>query len=138
MPPILLPALVLSLFAPVNAVISATANAMNAGFAWGLGNRTTPANLPDWAIRLSRAHANLIENLPSFLGVVMVAFLAHAGSALAVTAAWAFVGLRLAFVLIYTAGITVLRIRTLVWFVSLGMLVVIAWPMLMSAFTPYR
>lgn len=134
MSPILLPALVLCLIAPLNAVISATANAMNAGFRWGLGNRMAAADLPGWAIRLSRAHANLIETLPSFVGVVVIAALTHAEGETAVVAAWAFVGLRLAFAVIYTAGITALGIRTLVWFASLGALGVIAWPMVSAIF----
>ena len=133
MHPILIPALLLSLLAPANAVISATANGFSAGLAWGLGNRMEPAVLPPWAIRLQRSHANLMENLPSFLGVTLVAALNGTESHLAVCAAWAFVMLRVAFAVTYTVGITVLRIRTLVYFASLGALIVIALPMLREA-----
>jgi uncharacterized MAPEG superfamily protein len=121
----LLAAVALCLFAPAQAVTGATLNAAIAGFGWGLGNRQTQPDLPHWAIRLQRSHANLVENLASFLGLVVVADLLHVSNPWTVGAAWTFVACRLLFVPIYALGITVLRLRTLLYFVSLGALAVL-------------
>jgi uncharacterized MAPEG superfamily protein len=43
------------------------------GFAWGFGNRDTTIELPAWAGRTRRAHANLVENLAPFAILVLVA-----------------------------------------------------------------
>jgi uncharacterized MAPEG superfamily protein len=120
-------ALILCLIGPINAVIAATVNARYAGLAWGLGNRGTEPDLPGWARRLSRSHANLLENLPSFLGVVLIGYLLHVDDQVSILAAWGFVACRMAFAVVYTAGITVLAVRTLLYFGSLGCLGIMAW-----------
>ena len=123
----LLALLLICLLAPIQAVTSATLSACIAGFSWGLGNRVTEPVFPHWVVRLKRSHANLLENLPSFIGVVLIAHLVGAHDDYTVYAAWAFVVLRVAFAVIYTLGITFLSLRTLAYFCSLGAIAVIAW-----------
>ncbi len=79
------------------------------GLAWGFGNRDTPFAVPGWVERGRRAHANMVENLPVFTILVLVAHVA--GKADATTALGSqifFVG-RVAHAAIYIAGIPVLR-----------------------------
>lgn len=130
MTPELLAALLMCLFAPVHGLVSATAVALIAGIQWGLGNRHSEPVLPDWAVRFKRSHANLIENLPSFLGVVLIAHLLHINGPVTALSAWIFVGARLLYVAVYTAGITFLALRTVLYYVSLGAMGTIAWKVL--------
>jgi len=86
------------------------------GMQWAFGNRDTTLKIPDWAERAQRAHANLTENLAPFAILVLVAHASgHANSTTAVGAQM-FFWARVAHLIIYTAGITVLR--TLVFFVG--------------------
>ena len=124
--PELLAALTLCLLAPVNAIASATVNGLIMGLDWGLGNRALDAKLPDWAVRLQRSHRNLIENLPSFVGVVLIAHLISANDAVTSICAWLFVAARIAFAIVYTFGITHWALRTLLYYLSLGTMVAIA------------
>jgi len=120
-------ALLICLFAPLQAVVSATFNASIAGFGWGLGNRVVEPQLPHWAVRLKRSHANLIENLPTFLGVVLIAHVLNVHDQMTVFAAWGFVVTRLTFAVVYTVGITFLYLRTLMYFASLLAVATIVW-----------
>jgi uncharacterized MAPEG superfamily protein len=117
----------------LEAVTSGTLNALLAGFGWGLGNRDSEPQLPPWALRLKRAHANLLENLPSFLGVVLIAHVLQVHDQATVLAAWGFVAARLAFAVVYTLGLTFLYLRTLLYFASLCAIGVIAWRILATA-----
>ncbi len=79
------------------------------GLAWGIGNREDPPPLPPWAARMQRAHANLMENLPHYVIVVLVAQLSgHAGDVTA-TACLVYLGARVAHAVTYSAGITYVR-----------------------------
>lgn len=122
--------LFLCLFAPAQAIVSATLIGNIAGFAWGLGNRHSEPVLPDWAVRLKRSHANLMENLPSFVGLVLIAHVLHGHDATIAEAAWTFVVARVVFAVLYTAGVTFLYARTMIFFVSIGALVTMAWRMI--------
>ena len=125
-------AILLCLFAPLHAVISATTNALIVGFDWGLGNRFVDPQLPHWAVRMKRAHANLIENLPSFLGIVIIAHLLNVHDNITIMATWGFVIARVVYAFVYTFGITILFPRTLLYFASLGALGAIAWRIFMT------
>ncbi len=131
----LMAALLLCLFAPLNALASATANGFIMGFDWGLGNREKSPDLPHWAIRLARSHSNLIENLPSFLGVVLIAHVLNVHDQYTAYSAWGFVVSRVLFAMVYTFGITFIYLRTLLYFVSLSFLAVIAVRVLLSTTT---
>jgi len=123
----LLAALRMCLFAPLNAIVAATANAMAAGFEWGLGNRHVPPDLPHWAIRLGRTHANLLESLPSFVGIVLIAQVLAVHDEVTVLAAWSFLAARVLFAFVYALGITFLYLRTALFFTSVFAMAAIAW-----------
>ena len=114
------------LYTPLLAIISANVNAKFAGVSWGLGNREVEPQLPDWAVRLKKSHANLLENIAAFIGVVLIAHVVGVHDNYTVAAAWSFVAARLAHTLVYTLGITFLSIRTMLFFASIIALFVIA------------
>lgn len=93
------------------------------GMEWGLGNRDKPFELPPWAARAKRAHANLVENLLPFAALVLVAHVAGKANATTALGASLFFGSRLVYAVIYTAGIT--TVRTVVFFVAQAGLVLI-------------
>ena len=103
---------------------------------WGLpaflrnypdGYPTTAPAQPPWAERAQRAHLNLVETLPAFVGAVVAAsFLAEGVVAQASVASWAaiFFWARLAHAVVYTAGIPYLR--TPIYLVSWAAILAIA------------
>lgn len=93
------------------------------GMEWGLGNRDKPFELPPWAARAKRAHANLVENLLPFAALVLVAHVAGKANATTALGASLFFWSRLVYAVIYTAGIT--TVRTVVFFVAQAGLVLI-------------
>ncbi len=88
------------------------------------GNRD---NLPPpvgWAARGKRAHANMIENLAPFAALVLAAVVAQKTGSLTALGAQLFFYARLAYAVIYYAGIPWLR--TLAWIVSvIGMALIV-------------
>ena len=83
------------------------------GWAWGFGNRDTPLEIPAWAARAKRAHANLVENLAPFVILVLVAHVAGKANATTALGATIFFWARIAHFVIYTVGIP--YVRTLVF-----------------------
>ena len=84
--------------------------------------------LPDWVNRAHRAHLNLVENLPSFAALVLVAHLADANSDLTAMAAATVFWARVVQTFVHMTGIP--YVRTLAFFAGwLGMLA-IAWEIL--------
>ena len=79
------------------------------GFAWGFGNREKPLDLPSWAARAKRAHANLVENLAPFAVLVLVAHVAGKADATTALGATLFFWGRVAHFVVYTLGIPYLR-----------------------------
>ena len=94
------------------------------GVEWGLGNRDTPFELPPWAARAKRAHMNLLENLLPFAALVLVAQVSGKANAMTALGATIFFWARLAYALVYTAGIKVLR--TVIFFAgTVGLLLIV-------------
>lgn len=93
------------------------------GMEWGLGNRDTPFELPAWAARAKRAHLNLVENLLPFAVLVLVAHVAGKANATTALGATIFFWARLAYAVVYTTGIKM--VRTVVFFVGQAGLVLI-------------
>jgi uncharacterized MAPEG superfamily protein len=79
------------------------------GFAWGFGNREKPMELPPWAARAKRGHANLVENLAPFAALVLVAHVAGKANATTALGATLFFWGRVAHFVVYTLGIPYLR-----------------------------
>ena len=88
-----------------------------------VGNREGLAPCTGWAGRAQRAHHNMLESLVLFAALVLMAVVSGKTNATTLLGAQLFVWARLAYALIYLAGIPWLR--TLVWLVSLAGLVII-------------
>ena len=89
------------------------------------GNRDTfvPEGI---AGRASRAHRNMLENLPLFAALVLIVHVAGLSSDTSVLGAQIFVIARLAFAIIYIIGIP--WIRTAAFLISVAGLVMVSWP----------
>ena len=106
---------VLCLLLPNVAV--ASLRGLEGGFAWGLGNRDTPApGLPAWAERARRAHANLAENLVVFAALVLTAHVAGKSNAWTALGAQLFFWGRVAHAVTYIGGLV--PWRTVAFFVA--------------------
>jgi len=88
-----------------------------------VGNREDMPRLVGWAGRAERAHLNILQNLVLFAVLVIVAVVANRTNSMTLLGAQLFFWGRLAYALIYLAGIQWLR--TLSWFVSVIGLVLI-------------
>jgi uncharacterized MAPEG superfamily protein len=87
------------------------------------GNREGLGEFSGWVGRAQRAHWNMLESLPLFIALVLVAGAAHVSNATTLLGAEIFFWGRLAHAVIYVAGIPWLR--TLAWAVSVVGLVMI-------------
>ena len=75
--------------------------------------------------RLHRALTNLLETYPAFIALVLVIVVTGKTGGIAAAGAWVWLIARVVYVLIYAAGIPVLR--TLTWCVSIvGLLMMLA------------
>lgn len=75
--------------------------------------------------RLKRALDNLLETYPAFVALALALAVTGKAGGIAATGAWLYLAARVAFVLLYAAGIPV--IRTLVWVISIVGLVMMLW-----------
>jgi uncharacterized MAPEG superfamily protein len=82
------------------------------------GNREDLPPVTGWAGRARRAHANMLENLLLFAIVVLVAHAAGRANATTALGAALFFWARLAYAIIYVAGVPWLR--TAAWAVALA------------------
>jgi uncharacterized MAPEG superfamily protein len=80
------------------------------------GNREGLAPCTGWAGRAARAHRNMLENLVLFAALVLVAVVGGKANSTTLLGAQIFLWARVAYAVIYVAGIPWLR--TAVWFVS--------------------
>lgn len=87
------------------------------------GNRESMPPLTGWVGRAERAHYNMLESLVLFAALVVIAVLSSKTNSTTLLGAQLFVWARLAYALIYLAGIPWLR--TLVWTASVVGLVII-------------
>lgn len=84
------------------------------GYAWALGNRDNALpNVPAWTSRAVHAHQNMIENIGPFAILVLVAHVSGNANETTALGATIFFWARLAYLAIYTAGISYLR--TMAW-----------------------
>lgn len=88
------------------------------------GNRDAMPKLEGWAGRAQRAHRNMLESLVLFAILVLVAHLSDKTNAMTLLGAQLFVWARLAYAVIYLAGIP--WARTGAWAVSVVGLLIIA------------
>jgi uncharacterized MAPEG superfamily protein len=104
-------------------LIAATGAASQYGPMPLFGNREGLSVLTGWAGRAYRAHHNMLENLVLFAALVLVAVVAQKTNDKTLLGAQLFFWARLAYAVIYLAGIPYLR--TAAWLVSVIGLVII-------------
>ena len=116
------------LFAVILTFVQMLVAAMGSNQALGLptlaGNREGLPEIRGWAGRAKRAHLNMIENIVLFAALVLIAAVAGKANAMTAMGAMIFFWARVAYAVIYVAGIAWLR--TLAWFVSVIGMVLIA------------
>lgn len=105
-------------------MIPANVRIMQYGLAAGVGNRDEPRTLSGWGARADRASANMLENLPLFAILVLVAHAAGISNHNTVLGTQLFFLGRLAHAVIYILGITWLR--TLAYLVAVAGMVLVA------------
>jgi uncharacterized MAPEG superfamily protein len=87
------------------------------------GNREGLPACTGWAGRAHRAHHNMLESLVLFAALVLIAVVSDKANSTTLLGAQIFVWARLAYAVVYVAGIPWLR--TLVWSVSVVGLILI-------------
>ena len=97
------------LLAFVQMLVAVTAAMMQVGLPALAGNREGLAQCTGWAGRAARAHHNMLENLVLFAALVLVAALAGRTNSATLLGAQIFFWARLAYAVIYVAGIPWLR-----------------------------
>ena len=80
------------------------------------GNRDKMPEVGGWAGRANRAHRNMMESLPLFIALVLIAHVAGRANDTVILGEQVFLAGRVAHAAIYIAGIP--WIRTVAWFVS--------------------
>jgi uncharacterized MAPEG superfamily protein len=119
------------LFSVVLTFVQMLIAAMTAQQAVGLaplaGNRDDLPALTGFAGRAKRAHLNMIENMVLFSALVLIAVAANKTNATTALGALIFFWARLIYAVVYLIGVPWLR--TLVWFVSVIGMVMVAWPL---------
>ena len=101
----------------VQAVAAVQGAMMQVGLNTLAGNREGLPEIMGWAGRAARAHRNMLENLVLFAALVLVAVAAGKTNDTTLMGAQIFLWARVAYALVYIAGIPWLR--TGVWAVSI-------------------
>ncbi|HTR88046.1 MAG TPA: MAPEG family protein [Reyranella sp.] len=116
------------LFSVILTFVQMLIHAMSANQAVGLsvlaGNREDMPTLTGFAGRARRAHLNMLENLPLFIALVLIAVVAQKANATTAMGALVFFWARLIYAVIYLLGIPWLR--TVAWAASVVGLIMIA------------
>ena len=100
----------------VQAVVAVQGALMQVGLPMLAGNREGMPEIRGWGGRAARAHRNMLENLVLFGALVLVAVVAGKTNATTLLGAQIFLYARIAYALVYIAGMP--WIRTAVWGVS--------------------
>ena len=104
-------------------LVAVTAAMLQVGLPALAGNREKVPALSGFAGRADRLHRNMLENLPLFVALVLVAAVAHRSNGATAAGAALFFWARVAHALIYLIGVPWLR--TLAWGVSVAGMVII-------------
>jgi uncharacterized MAPEG superfamily protein len=107
----------------VQVLVAVSGATLQVGLPRLAGNREGLPDLTGWAGRAQRAHRNMLENLPLFIALVLIAQIAARTNGMTLLGAQLFFWGRLAHAIIYVAGIPWLR--TLAWTVSVIGLILI-------------
>jgi len=104
------------LLAFVQMLLAVSGATLQVGLPTLAGNREGLAPCTGWAGRAARAHHNMLENLVLFAALVLAAVVAGRTNATTLLGAQLFFWARLAYAVVYVAGIPWLR--TALWLVS--------------------
>jgi uncharacterized MAPEG superfamily protein len=104
------------LLALVQMLVAAQGAMMQVGLPALAGNREGLPEIKGWGGRAARAHRNMLENLVLFAALVLVAVAAGKTNAMTLLGAQIFLYARLAYAVVYVAGIPWLR--TACWAVA--------------------
>lgn len=104
-------------------LIAATLAQLQVGLPTMAGTRENMPPLTGLAGRATRLHRNMLENLPLFAALVLIAAVAHRDNATTALGAAIFFWARIVHAVLYLAGVAYLR--TLCWAVSIVGLVMI-------------
>jgi uncharacterized MAPEG superfamily protein len=107
----------------VQMLIAVVGTVLYLGIPKTAGNRERIPEIPGWPGRARRAHRNMIENMVLFAPLLVIADIAGRDNGMTQLGAQLFFWARLAYAVIYLAGIPYLR--TLAWLVSVVGLAVI-------------
>ena len=107
----------------VQVLVAVTGAFTQVGLMKLVGNREDMPKLTGWVGRAERAHLNMVVNLALFASLVLVAAVAGKLDAMTLLGAQLFFWARVAYAIIYVAGI--IWLRTLAWTVSIIGLVLI-------------
>jgi uncharacterized MAPEG superfamily protein len=111
----------------VQVLIAAAAANQVVGLTTLAGNRDDIPTYTGFAGRAKRAHLNMLENLVLFAALVLIAVVANKTNATTALGAMIFFWARLVYAVVYLLGIPWLR--TLVWFVSVIGMIMVAIPL---------
>ena len=107
----------------VQMLVCVTGATLQVGLPMLAGNRENMPALTGWARRANRAHLNMLESLVLFAALVLVCVISNKTNSTTLLGAQLFFWARLAYAVIYVAGVPWLR--TAVWFVSvIGMILI--------------
>ncbi len=98
-----------ALLTVVLALVPAGALILQRGLRYGFGNRDQAEPLSPWGERALRAHRNMLENLPPFAALVLVAQVAGVANEATAWGTVLFFWARVAHAVIYIAGVPYLR-----------------------------
>ena len=112
----------------VQIVAASHAASLQRGYRWTASSRDEEEKVPPLrgvAGRLDRALRNFVETFPLFAAVVLVAHVSDTHNALTSLGAQMYIWARLAYVVLYAAGVPL--IRSLIWNVAtVGILLLVA------------
>jgi uncharacterized MAPEG superfamily protein len=97
-------------------LVAASGSNLQVGLPTLAGNREGLPEITGWAGRAQRAHRNMLENIVLFAALVLVAHVGGKANATTALGAQLFFWARLAYAVVYVAGVPWLR--TLIWVVS--------------------
>jgi uncharacterized MAPEG superfamily protein len=107
----------------VQVLVAVTGAFTQVGLMKLVGNREDMPKMTGWVGRAERAHLNMLQNLVLFGALVLVAVVTNRTNDMTLLGAQLFIWGRVAYAIIYLAGLPWLR--TLSWFVSVIGLVLI-------------
>lgn len=109
----------------VQALVPAIGANQRVGLVVLAGNREDLPTFTGWTGRAQRAHRNMLENIVLFAALVLVAHVAGKANATTALGAQIFFWARLAYAVVYVAGVP--WVRTLLWVASvIGMALIVS------------